>query len=211
MASDPSSIENELRELHAAPLDELLLSRLEACTDGTITQLDPLELEFEQRLRGSIPTQLSPDQFSALEIILGAVPYPVAIPKIVAFPGRETTPVRRFRHQRQWWGAAAAVALLGAFAGWWIPAGAPPQPIVNSAPAAPLIRSSAATQLVPASFNRGLSEARDEGVIWQSSKQPHRVLKVVYRESVTLKDASGRTYQVEQPRVEYILVPAKTD
>jgi hypothetical protein len=28
---------------------------------------------------------------------------------------------------------------------------------------------------------------------------------------VTLKDPSGRTYQVEQPRVEYIFVPAKTD
>ena len=28
---------------------------------------------------------------------------------------------------------------------------------------------------------------------------------------VTLKDAAGRTYQVEQPRVEYILVPAQTD
>jgi hypothetical protein len=28
---------------------------------------------------------------------------------------------------------------------------------------------------------------------------------------VTLKDANGRTVQVEQPRVEYMLVPAKTD
>jgi hypothetical protein len=34
---------------------------------------------------------------------------------------------------------------------------------------------------------------------------------VVYKDLVTLKDASGRTVQVEQPRVEYMLVPAKTD
>jgi hypothetical protein len=65
--------------------------------------------------------------------------------------------------------------------------------------------------LVPAGFDRGLSEASDEGVVWQSANRPHRVLKVVYQERVTLKDSAGRTYQVEQPRVEYILVPAKTD
>jgi hypothetical protein len=66
-------------------------------------------------------------------------------------------------------------------------------------------------ELIPADFKRGLSETRDEGVIWQANDQPHRVLKVVYLELVTLKDAAGRTYQVEQPRVEYILVPAKTN
>ena len=68
-----------------------------------------------------------------------------------------------------------------------------------------------ADQLIPAGFNRNLAEARDEGVIWQSNNQPHRVLKVVYMERVTLKDASGRTYQVDKPRIEYILVPADND
>ena len=45
----------------------------------------------------------------------------------------------------------------------------------------------------------------------QSNQQPQRVLKVVYMDRVTLKDSAGRTYQVEQPRVEYILVPATAD
>ncbi|MCX6866861.1 MAG: hypothetical protein NTV46_11725, partial [Verrucomicrobia bacterium] len=65
--------------------------------------------------------------------------------------------------------------------------------------------------LIPAGITRGLSEARDEGVIWQANDQPHRVLKIIYMDRVTLKDTTGQTYQVDQPRVEYILVPAKTD
>ena len=65
--------------------------------------------------------------------------------------------------------------------------------------------------LVPAGFNRGLSEASDEGVVWQANDQPHRVVKVVYIDKVTMKDGNGRTYQMERPRVEYILVPAKID
>jgi hypothetical protein len=34
---------------------------------------------------------------------------------------------------------------------------------------------------------------------------------MIYKEQVTLKDANGRVYQMEQPRVEYILVPTKND
>jgi hypothetical protein len=64
---------------------------------------------------------------------------------------------------------------------------------------------------VPAGFNRGLSEASDEGVIFQSEDKAHRVLKMVYHDRVTLKDESGRMYEIEQPRTEYILVPSKID
>ena len=64
---------------------------------------------------------------------------------------------------------------------------------------------------MPADFRHSLAETRDEGLIWQSNQQPHRMLKFVYMDSVTLKDSAGRTYQVEQPRVEYILVPANPD
>ena len=71
--------------------------------------------------------------------------------------------------------------------------------------------SSAHGNFIPAGFNRGLSEVHDEGVVWKSNSQPHSVVRVVYKDLVTLKDASGRTVQVEQPRVEYMLVPAKTD
>ncbi len=212
MASDPSpSLENDLRQLRAAALDESLLARIEACADGSIARLDPAELEFEQRLRGMIPKGLSPELLASLEATAATVPFPAAEPKIVHFPVREPASSQSVRRGRQWWGAAAAVALFGALAGWLVPSGNPVQPVAGSRPSAPLMRPNAPASLVPASFNRGLSVASDEGVIWHSSQQPHRVLKVVYQDRVTLKDAAGRTYQVEQPRVEYIFVPAKTD
>jgi hypothetical protein len=84
---------------------------------------------------------------------------------------------------------------------------------VAAAPQPPKIThpSSNGSPLIPASFKRGLSEASDQGVIWQQDNQPHRVVKVVYQDRVTLRDASGATYQVEQPRVEYILLPTRID
>jgi hypothetical protein len=33
----------------------------------------------------------------------------------------------------------------------------------------------------------------------------------VYRDTMTLRDANGCTCEIEQPRVEYLLAPAKAD
>ena len=209
MPNDPSSIENDLRQLHAAGLDESLLARLEACAEGSWTNLDPLEIHVERRLSAIAPARLAVPLMKKLEATLSAVPFPPAQPKIVSFPGRISA---ANRPQRHWWGAAAAVALFGGLAGWLVPHDQTGKSTTVTSAAPPVQRMpSAKSPLVPASFNRGLSQASDEGVILQSNNQPHRVLKVVYRERVTLKDAEGRTYQVEQPRVEYILFPAKTD
>lgn len=208
MSSDSSSIETDLRQLAAAPLDEALLARLEACAEGTWTRLDPMELEFEQRLRGIAPARLPDSLMASLEAAVSGVPFAREAPKIVSFPERDA---KTKRQPRAWWSAAAAVAFFGAIAGWMVPAAKPDKTVAAAQPSAPSVKSAPVTGLVPAGFNRGLQEASDEGVIWQSSKQPHRVLKVVYQDRVTLKDASGHTYQVERPRVEYIIVPAKTD
>jgi hypothetical protein len=208
MSSDQSSIENDLRQLRAAALDEKLLARLESCADGNWARLDPVELEFEQRLRGIAPARMPDSLMASLEAALGDVPFVKEPPKIVRFPDRE---VKTIRQSRAWWSAAAAVALFGGLAGWLVPHGGHEKSVAGTRPTSPAIRSAPSNQLIPAGFNRGLKEARDEGVIWQSARQPHRVLKVVYQDRVTLKDSHGRTYQMEQPRVEYILVPAKTD
>ena len=207
MPDDLSSIENDLLQHRAAGLDESLLARLEACAEGSWTNLDPLEIHMERRLSAIAPAPLPDALMERLQATLSAVPYPTAAPKIVSFPGR--APAAR-RPQRQWWGAAAAVALFGALAGWLVPHDQTGKSVTKLPQPAPGYPSSKSA-LVPAAFNRGLSQASDEGIFLHSNNQPHRVLKVVYRDRVTLKDAEGRTYQVEQPRVEYILVPAKTN
>lgn len=204
-------MEADLRKLRAAGLDASLLERLDACTDATWTELEPLEIQFERHLRGIAPANLPPALMASLEETVRDVPF-AQDDTIVRFPLQKSA-VSHPRH-RGWWGAAAAVALTGAFTALLIPAkhhstkiaGVPsdPPPIANLQP-------HATGNLIPAGFNRGLSEASDEGVVWQSDNTPQRLLKVVYKERVTLKGQQGRTYQVEQPRVEYILVPAKTD
>jgi hypothetical protein len=225
MRPDLSDLENDLRSLHAAGLNAKLLARLDASSEGTLTRLDPLETHLEHQLRASRPAPLPTHLQASLEAILATVPFPAASPNIVRFPGKNGAAASK--HQRNWWpAAAAAVAILGAFAGWQLPSGGKPDPLAatGNPPAAstpPAVAASPRARagttpadspaLTPAAFRRGLSAASDEGVIWQNERQPHRVLKFVYRDHVTLKDAAGRTWQVEQPRVEYLIVPAKTD
>ncbi len=209
MTPDPSSLEADLRELRASLLDEALLLRLEAAAEGTLTQLSHEEIRFEQFLRESSPARLPAAFLTKLEGVVLDTPFHVN-EKIVMFPkGSAATKAPR---TRPIWGAAAAVALIGAASALLMPSGKAPEKIARQSPppSAP-ITSQAAGNFVPASFNRGLSEVHDEGVVWKSNTQPHSLVRMVYKDKITLKDANGRTFQVEQPRIEYMLVPAKTD
>lgn len=209
MTPDQPSLEAELRDLKAVGLDESFLTRLEASADGTWTELTYQETRFEASLRKNSAARLSTDFMAELEMIVAKVPFPADV-NIVPFPTAVTTPP--VRRQRPLWGAAAAVALIGAATALLVPTGRTPENHSRQvAAAAPSAASPAPRNFVPASFNTNLSEIHDEGVIWKSNNQPHSVVRVVYKDQVTLKEANGRTVQVEQPRVEYMLVPAKTD
>ena len=59
------------------------------------------------------------------------------------------------------------------------------------------------TELTPAEFSRKLSETSDEGIIWPSNQQPRRVLKVVYKDLVTMKRPDGSTYQPRKSGYEH--------
>jgi len=77
---------------------------------------------------------------------------------------------------------------------------------VISAPA-----NSTNSNYIAAGFKSGIDDAVDEGVTWQQGNQPHRVLKFKYVDKFTLKNPEGKTVEVEQPQIEYILVPEKMD
>ena len=208
MSFDPSSIESDLRRLRASALDESLLARLDACTARTWTAPQPAEIQFEQHLHASTPAKLSSTLSASLESALRNVPFP-GNEHILRFPQQKPAAPR---HHRAWLSAAAAaVALIGAVTALLVPINHHSDKLATVPPKARTTRPAPTADLIPAGFNRGLSEARNEGVIWQSNDQPHRVLRIVYMDRVTLRDAAGRTYQVDQPRVEYILVPANTD
>lgn len=208
MSFDPTPIEADLRRVRPAVLDSELLDRLDACADASWTELTSAEARQEQQLRAITPTRLSPALMASLEATLCAVPFSQA-ETIIGFPVKKTT---AHPSRRNWWGAAAAVALTGAITALLVPVNPSPRQVAGNSSETPITPVSPnSSELIPAGFNRGLSEASDEGVIWQSNQPPHQVLKMIYKDQVTLKDANGRLYQMEQPRVEYILVPTKTD
>ena len=218
MSEDLTSLENELRKLRPAALDEALVDRLDQCAAGAWQFSNALELEFEQRMRSHETAPLDEAMTQRLLACVGDLPFPAEPPKILPFPNIAPATPRRKNASRHW-AAAAAVALFGALAGFLVPhaeRGKTPASTAGRSQSVEQVQTRQTTPpapspLVPAGYGRGLSEATDEGVVFNEECRPHRVLKFVYQERVTLKDADGRTYEVERPRVEYLIVPAKTD
>jgi hypothetical protein len=210
MPDDLATLEADLSDLCPAALDEKLLQRLEACTEGILDQLNLDETRLEEYFRGTRPVRLTPEFLASLEAIVHEVPFAVD-EKIVLFPKAANVQVR---HGRPLWGAAAAVALIGALSALLLPTGKTAAVVSGQARPAPdrtVAVASPFPDFAPASFNRGISEIRDEGVVWESKNQPQTRVRVVFMDRITLKDTSGRTIVVEQPRVEYMMLPAQTD
>ena len=190
------------------------MTRLLASADGSLTELTAAELQFEASLRKFSPPKLSSSFDSSLMEILNDTPFHVD-EKIVLFHKttsqntESSSKLRRFNIA-----AASAVALLGSLAAFITPT--PKDETVSSKPDRPIQQPSqpiatGPSSFAPASFNRNLSDTRDEGVIWNPSNHPHRVLRFTYMERVTLKNEKGELIQVEQPREEYVIIPEKID
>lgn len=209
MNPDQPSLEADLRAFLAAPLDDEFLARMESAADGTLTQLSPGELRFEERLRGMAPSGLTADFLASLETIVRDVPFPMD-DKIVLFP--KAGAVRPVRAKYPKWATAAAVAFIGAATALLMPVNRPAKPNSQlSGTKQPDALSKLSGSFAPAGYNRGVSNIRDEGVVWKSKSQPHNLMRVEYVDKITLKDQFGREFQVEQPGARYMLVPAKTD
>ena len=209
MTPDEPSLESMLCDLQPAMLDDALISRLEAAAEGQLIELTHDELRFEEMLRGTAPAGLSPDFLAELEASFQNVPFPVN-EKILLFPKGNVIPLET--RKRPLWAAAAAVALVGAATALLLPISKSKVNLADQAPVSPpLVAHAAADNLVPAGFNRGVSNVSDEGMVWKNETQAHSLKRVEYVDKITLKDKTGRTFQVEQPRVCYLLVPEKTD
>jgi len=211
MNLDIPQIEELLRSMRPTRIPADLRARIGSAITQATTH-DPLQAA----IASSRPSPLSPALSNRLEEALSRIPHPHS-GKVVHFPAtrKESTAPAAWKK----WAVAAAVALMGATSALLVPhppAGSHTQQASNTPAPQDSARTNSspainAGSLVPAGYRRGLSEAKDEGIVWQPQYGPHRRLKLVYRELVTLHDQTGRVYQVERPRVEYVLVPAKVD
>jgi hypothetical protein len=208
ISSETKELELALRGMHATDLDPDFLDRLESAADGTLTELTEMEMRFESSLRAHAPSALDPDFMNRLESVVSDVQFPVD-EKIVLFP-RSAPPVKTKRTPRPMWAAAAAVALIGGISALMFPQGGKSSPAIANRGTPTPANPAQVSNFVPAGFNSE-ADTEDVGVSWHQTGQPHRILRLTYRDRVTLKNADGKTIEVEQPRVEYILVPEKMD
>ncbi len=206
MNHDLHDLESSLAGLRPSRADEALLERLESAADGSLTELTVSELRFESLLSGQRPAALPAEFFASLEKAVASTPFPVG-DKIVMFTKGNVAPknIRRFRPMI----AAAAVALLGGMTALMMPNGTSAGHHGGSVVSNP-IPSKLSGGFVPASYGNNVQTASDEGVVWKEDR-PHRVVRVVYKERASFINAQGERVEVEQPRVEYILVPEKID
>ena len=115
--------------------------------------------------------------------------------------------------------AAAAVAILGSVAALMLPNNTPAETSTaaatteteNIAPTAFVPNQLPQTNFVPTSYDRNLSNTRDQSVIWKDNNQPYRVLLHTFTDRISKDNENGETIQVEQPSFEYSLIPEKVD
>ena len=201
-----------------AALDESFLDRLTACAEGSFETLSSDEQKWEEQLAGAAPNDIPVSLGDKIMESIGDTPFTVD-GKIVLFNKakheKSATTGKRSNIVKFNIAAAAAVALMGSMAALVYPGASTQQgpsvadrePIVESAP----LMESAPSNFAPASYNRDLNSINDQGVVWQNGVQPYRVYDMISRDKVTLENADGETIQMEQPRMERILMPEQID
>lgn len=198
-------LESTLARFKPVAPDDACLDRLMAAVEGRLQSAatDPVVERDLSRLRPAALTH------GVSERMLGTVAraaFPVDR-NVVLFPGKPKA-AEAPRPRRPWFAAAAAVAVAGAFTALMIeaPKATPAGPVAGAGNTA---RESKG--FVPASMGSGLQEATDEGVAWTRDGRPMRMVKVIFRDRVQYRDDDGKIIEMEQPRVEYLMVPENID
>lgn len=206
MNRDDATYEDALRQITPSRLEIGMEGRLLMALDDASAPVVAVNRTFESAVADWKPSRLPDGLMDRAAALVG--------PAVVAMPVPERViPFRRYA-------AAAAIGLVGAAAALLAPIGGESPSVADTAPTtsessgapAPVGDSGVmdSSAFIPAGHQRGLSDARNEGIVWRDNA-PHRVLRIVYKDTITLQNEAGETVEVEQPRVEYILVPEKVD
>jgi hypothetical protein len=216
MDSELLEIEAALKAMRPKSADSSL-DRLAAAMEGRMETVDPGMRAQEAELKAFRPAGFTATYRDLLLAQVQHIPFPQD-EKLVIFPGKSSSPSKARPAARKSWfpmSAAAAVALAGGLTALLVDRN-PSQsggPVANGTGSSAIISnpSSLHSGVVPASFNSAVQEAKPEGLIWNKDGTPARIFRVVYRDHAKVTDANGKVVEVEQPRVEYLMVPEKVD
>ena len=125
--------------------------------------------------------------------------------KVVPFPRGQAE--GRGSSRNGFWAAAAAVALLGALAAFFVPPNGGSKLAGNSGVATPYLAASFA----PVGAERNIVNASDEGFVVMRDAVPHRAVRVEYMDRIELRNDQGERVEVEAPRVRIVLIPVRVD
>jgi hypothetical protein len=217
MEYNQQELEARLAAMTPSAPDAALMDCLELAATGDPLHSTPIEAALEQRMRAFRPAPVSDRIAAAFLAAVGDMEFPVDT-NLIPFPVKAASGAGESRYSRKrMFAAAAAVALLGGLSALLIPVHDKPVAVAKNAnpPAARTVSPPPAAQIpqevrqgvVPANFGHGVADVREHGRVWDQSGRPCRVVRVVYMDQVTTDNGE----RVEQPRVEYLLVPEKMD
>ena len=207
-------LEQMLLDLKPQALSDDLLSRFEQAMSGSII-LDSSAKAMEAQLENLEPRAMSELAIDRCMEIVRNVPFAMN-EKVVLFPGARkdilSAPQPRRRY-RQWWSAAAMVA-MGTLAAFMTPVNSPILQANSGNDFSPMFRRQndvLTNGIVATSFGTGIQQASDEGVIWTRDHQPRRVLRFEYQDRILVRDQNGVDRMLFIPREEVLVLPEKVD
>jgi hypothetical protein len=169
--------------------------------------------QFEDDLKQLAPRQMPEDLITRMEAAMEQ--WEESDEKVVQFPAQ---PSEGSGARGNFLRAVAGVALLGAAIALVIPGGRDEgNPVAGreSAPArvdnVPLIEGVRAADFTPQDGQRRLIDAADQGMIMTHDNLPHRVVRVNSVDHIECTNERGERLLLKVPRVEYLLIPLKTD
>jgi len=195
--------EEELQAFTAKPLRPEFLESL-------------VNLPLEVALQDAMPKPLTSQQLDRFTNAIEEAESQVLKEKVIEFPVASNQKKTPF--PIRWYASAAAVAIMGVFAGFLAFGGdAPEQKAVANAPVSK-VPSSFSSQpiangdLVNVSLNSQVVGAEDRGIVpHRSSNQYYRAMKVISMETYLVTNEQGEQIKVQKPVEKIIMVPAHTD
>jgi hypothetical protein len=220
MDMDSITLENELKKLVPASLQDSLLDQLDGAMAAAVAEVTPsdekiivasLDTELsalEESLRGLVPYGVPKDLISRLDDAMARWHEEVPVDeKIVAI----NPDVKRRSSSRYGIRSVAAVAILGAGAAILSSnLFSEPDRVTERIPD---LTNGHATPVVfiPKDARASVVSAKDHGVVWTKGGQPLRCLEVHVNNELQFVNERGEKLIIEQPKREVTFTPVKFD